>query len=209
MIDPVYPIDNQEKTAQLKKAYPDFERRESQFGFMDTVWHALSGQSEIIAEVPTGIGKTMAYLLPAAIHSIATGKPVVISTYTNHLADKIMDEELGKARVILGSDVTATVLKGREQYISLGKFEELLRIADESYDETFAIMQTLVWLTETVSGDLEELNVSGGGQLFVDRIRKRSNVLAHDEQVADYHYQIARKMRTFKFNHYKPFHASF
>ena len=149
---PVYPVDDQEKTAQLKKAYPDFERRESQFGFMDTVWHALSGQSEIIAEVPTGIGKTMAYLLPAAIHSITTGKPVVISTYTNHLADKIMDEELGKARLILGSDVTATVLKGREQYISLGKFEELLRIADESYDETFTIMQILVWLTETVSG---------------------------------------------------------
>ena len=40
---------------------------------------------EIIAEVPTGIGKTIAYLLPAAIHSIATGKPVVISTFTNHL----------------------------------------------------------------------------------------------------------------------------
>ena len=74
--------------------------------------------------------------------------------------------------------MTATVLKGREQYISLGKFEELLRIADESYDETFTIMQTLVWLTETMTGDLEELNVSGGGQLFVDRIRKRSNVLA-------------------------------
>ena len=190
---PVYPIDNQEKTAQLKKAYPDFERRESQFGFMDTVWLALSGQSEIIAEVPTGIGKTMAYLLPAAIHSIAIGKPVVISTYTNHLADKILDEELGKARLILGFDVTATVLKGREQYISLGKFEELLRIADESYDETFAIMQTLVWLTETVSGDLEELNVSGGGQLFVDRIRKRSNVLAKDEQVADYHYRLLER----------------
>ena len=80
----------------MKKAYPDFERRESQFGFMDTVWHALSGQSEIIAEVPTGIGKTMAYLLPAAIHSITIGKPVVISTYTNHLADKVMDEELVK-----------------------------------------------------------------------------------------------------------------
>ncbi|HJF32757.1 MAG TPA: ATP-dependent DNA helicase DinG [Sporosarcina psychrophila] len=189
----VYPVDDQEKTTQLKKAYPDFERRESQFGFMDAVWKALSAQSEIIAEVPTGIGKTMAYLLPAAIHSIATGKPVVISTYTNHLADKIMEDELSKVRVILGTDVTATVLKGREQYISLGKFEELLRIADESYDETFAIMQTLVWLTETVTGDLEELNVSGGGQLFVDRIRKRSNDLALDEQAADYHYKLLDK----------------
>ena len=102
-------------------------------------------------------------------------------------------KNLVKLRLILGSDVTATVLKGREQYISLGKFEELLRIADESYDETFTIMQILVWLTETVTGDLEELNVSGGGQLFVDRIRKRSNVLAPDEQVADYHYRLLER----------------
>lgn len=187
---PAYPIDEQQKTVLLKKAFPTFERRESQFGFMDTVWNALSSQSEMIAEVPTGIGKTAAYLLPAALHSIAIGKPVVISTFTNHLADKIMADELEKVSAMLGSTVTATVLKGREQYISLGKFEELQRIIDESYDETFSIMQVFVWLTETVTGDLEELNVSGGGQLFVDRIRKRSNILAPDERAADYHYRL-------------------
>ena len=52
---------------------------------MDAVWKTLNEQSEIVAEVPTGIGKTIAYLLPAAIRSIKTGKPVVISTYTNYL----------------------------------------------------------------------------------------------------------------------------
>jgi len=190
---PVYPVDNEKKIEQLKKAYPNFEHRKSQFGFMDEVWNTLSTQSEIIAEVPTGIGKTIGYLLPAAIHSIRSGKPVVISTYTNHLADKIMDEELRKVQLILDCNVTATLLKGREQYISLGKFEELLRIADESYDETFSIMQILVWLTETMTGDLEEINVSGGGQLFVDRIRKRTNKLTQDEQIADYHYKLLQE----------------
>ena len=53
---------------------------------------------------------------------------------------------------MLGSTVTATVLKGREQYISLGKFEELQRITDESYDETFSIMQVFVWLTGNCNG---------------------------------------------------------
>ena len=59
----------------------------------------LHNKSEIVAEVPTGIGKTIAYLLPAAIHSIETGKPVVISTFTNHLVDKILDEELNRLRI--------------------------------------------------------------------------------------------------------------
>ena len=80
---------------------------------MDTVWKALSEQSEIIAEVPTGIGKTVAYLLPAAIHSIDVGKPVVISTFTNHLADKIMDDELINSRTMLGIDYYSNCVKGK------------------------------------------------------------------------------------------------
>ncbi|MBE1554138.1 ATP-dependent DNA helicase DinG [Sporosarcina limicola] len=187
-----YPVREHEKVALFEQAFPGFERRESQFGFMDKAWEALSAQTEMIAEVPTGIGKTIAYLLPASIHSMTTGKPVVISTFTNHLVDKIMDEELEKVRTMLGADVSATVLKGREQYISLNKFEELLQVEDESYDETFTIMQILVWLTGTLTGDLEELNVSGGGQLFVDRIRKRSNRLKPDEQEADYHNRLLK-----------------
>lgn len=194
-VKPVFPADDEKKIAVLQKFDPAFERRDAQFRFMDAAWDALSASSEIIAEVPTGIGKTVAYLLPAAIYALTSGKPIVISTYTNHLADKIMEDELDKIRSMLGTGVTATVLKGRNQYISLGKFEELLRITDESYDETFTIMQILVWLTVTETGDLEELNVSGGGQLFVERIRKRTNRLRPDEQVADYHHRLLEKCR--------------
>ncbi|MGG0668189.1 ATP-dependent DNA helicase DinG [Sporosarcina koreensis] len=185
-----YPQKEEEKIDLLKKGYPAFEYRKSQLSFMDSVWDTLSSQAEIVAEVPTGVGKTVGYLLPAAVHSFQKGKPVVISTYTNHLVDKILEDEVARIRKILGIECTATVLKGKEQYISLGKFEELLRITDESYDETFTIMQILVWLTDTKTGDVNELNVSGGGQLFIDRIRKRNNRLKEDERVADYHQRM-------------------
>ena len=186
-VDLPYPINDELKTKLLKEIFPKFEQREPQYRFMDIVWETLKEQSEVAAEVPTGIGKTIAYLLPAGIRSVETGKPVVISTFTNYLVDKILDEELNKINTLLGVELKATVLKGREHYISLGKFEELLTISEQSYDETFTIMQILVWLTETLTGDLEELNVSGGGQLFVDRIRKRFRNMVADEQVADYH----------------------
>lgn len=185
-----YPTSDDVKAEQLKLAFPLFERRAPQFRFMDLVWKTLSEQSEVAAEVPTGIGKTIAYLLPAAIRSIETGKPVVFSTYTNHLADKIKNSELLKLQTMLNVELKATVLKGREQYISLGKFEELLMISEQSYDEQFTIMQILVWLTETVTGDLSELSVSGGGQLFINRIRKQSRKMAPDERLADYHNRL-------------------
>ncbi|MDN4608712.1 ATP-dependent DNA helicase DinG [Sporosarcina highlanderae] len=186
----MFPIQEDEKIQLLEKGYPSFEYRKPQLEFMDTAWNALQSSTEVIAEVPTGIGKTVGYLLPAAIHSFQTGKPVVISTFTNHLVDKILEDEVQRIRDILDIDCTAAVLKGKEQYISLGKFEELLRITDESYDETFTIMQILVWLTETGTGDLNELNVSGGGQLFIDRIRKRNSKMSEDEKVADYHQKM-------------------
>ena len=182
-----YPINDEVKTEYFQNFFLNFERREPQYRFMDAVWKTLHSQSEVVAEVPTGIGKTIAYLLPAAIQSIKAGKPVVISTYTNYLADKILDEELIKLRSILSVELKAVVIKGKEQYISLGKFEELLIISEEFYDETLTIMQILVWLTETVTGDLAELNVSGGGSLFADRIRNRSRTMMPDEEVADYY----------------------
>ncbi|MFS0576765.1 ATP-dependent DNA helicase DinG [Sporosarcina sp. 179-K 3D1 HS] len=184
---PNYPESEEAKIALFSKRFNGFEKRDAQFDFMDAVRDVFAEHSEMAAEVPTGIGKTIAYLLPAAIHSVQSGKPVVVSTYTNHLVDKIVGEEMDKVRLLLGAELPVAVLKGREQYISLGKFEELLRITDESYDETFTAMQILVWLTETVTGDLEELNVSGGGQLFLNRIRKRSEQMPPDEKAADYH----------------------
>ncbi|WP_432359022.1 ATP-dependent DNA helicase DinG [Sporosarcina sp. UB5] len=182
-----YPIGEEEKSRLLKKAYPSFDYRKPQLDFMDAVWETLSSHSEVVVEVPTGVGKTVGYLLPAVVRSLQTGKPVVISTFTNHLVDMILENEVKRIRKMLDIKCIATVLKGREQYISLGKFEELLRITDESYDETFTIMQILVWLTETTTGDVNELNVSGGGQLFIDRIRKRNNQMKEDEKLADYH----------------------
>ncbi|KXH81994.1 ATP-dependent DNA helicase DinG [Sporosarcina sp. HYO08] len=187
-----YPAEDQQKKQLFEKAFPVFEQRSSQFRYMDRVWQALQNHEEIAVEVPTGIGKTVGYLLPAAIHSLQANKPIVISTYTNHLVDEMMNGELVRVQQMLGTKLKAVVLKGKAHYISLGKFEELLRIADESYDETFTIMQILVWLTETATGDLDEINVSGGGQLFVDRIRKRTTVLRSDEQQADYYSRLVQ-----------------
>ncbi len=185
-VEVVYPNDETSKVEALQKVFPEFEKREAQIQFMDTVWDALKAEKEVAAEVPTGIGKTIAYLYPAAIQAIKEEKPVVISTYTNYLVDKIVTSELKKISKLLNTPLTSTIIKGKHHYISLRKFEELLTLSEQSYDETFSIMQILVWLTETTTGDLSELTASGGGQLFIDRIRSRQFPFTEEERAADY-----------------------
>jgi len=167
-----YPQTVAEKTVLMAKAMPNFEERPAQFEMMDTIWQALNAQTECVIEASTGIGKTVGYLLPAILYAQAVNKKIAISTYTSHLQEQLVEEELPKIEKILGTKVNIAVLKGMQHYIDIARFEQCMAYADESYDDTFTILQILVWLTKTETGVLSELNVSGGGQLFIEKIRK-------------------------------------
>ena len=167
-----FPQTAAEKTLLMAKAMPNFEERPAQFEMMDTIWQALNAKTECVIEASTGIGKTVGYLLPAILYAQAMNKKIAISTYTSHLQEQLVEEELPKIEKILGTKVNIAVLKGMQHYIDIARFEQCMAYADESYDDTFTILQILVWLTKTETGVLSELNVSGGGQLFIEKIRK-------------------------------------
>ncbi|MFJ7406631.1 MULTISPECIES: ATP-dependent DNA helicase DinG [unclassified Lysinibacillus] len=167
-----YPQTTKDKEAMMTKAMPNFEQRPAQFAMMDTIWQALNMKEECIIEASTGIGKTVGYLLPGILYAREHNKKIAISTYTAHLQEQLVEEELPKIERILGTKVNVAVLKGMQHYIDLARFEQCMAYADESYDDTFTILQLLVWLTKTQTGVLSELNVSGGGQLFLEKIRK-------------------------------------
>lgn len=181
-----FPADEAAKERLLQKIDPSFHIREGQAQLMDLTWQSFAEKKQVAIEIPTGVGKTIGYLLPALIRAYETNQPVVVSTYTNHLVDSLA-EEVAKLEQALQMTIPTTIIKGMANYISLGKFEELLHFNDEVYDDSLTIMQLLVWLTETTTGDLDEVNVSGGGQLFVERIRKRSMRVKTDERVADFY----------------------
>ncbi|MET4560081.1 ATP-dependent DNA helicase DinG [Lysinibacillus parviboronicapiens] len=169
---PSYPQTATDKENIMAKAMPNFEQRPAQFTMMDTIWQALNDKEECVIEASTGIGKTVGYLLPAILYARTHDKKIAISTYTAHLQEQLVEEELPKIERILGTKVNIAVLKGMQHYIDLTRFEQYMAYADESYDDTFTILQLLVWLTKTETGVLSELNVSGGGQLFLEKIRK-------------------------------------
>lgn len=168
----VYPETMEEKKTLFSHAFQQFEIRESQFQMMDAVWASLNKRHEVLVEASTGIGKTLAYLIPALIYSQQTGKKVAISTYTTHLQTQLLKEELPKAERILNITANATILQGMSHYIDLDRFSDFMAMKDESFDENFAKMQFITWLAETETGDLSELNLSGGGHLFLEKVRR-------------------------------------
>ncbi|BDH61417.1 ATP-dependent helicase DinG [Lysinibacillus sp. PLM2] len=167
-----YPVLKDQKSNFLKKATKNFEERPQQYEMMDIVWNSLNENNEVVIEASTGIGKTLGYLLPSILFAKKSNRKVCISTYTSHLLEQLLYSEIPKLENMLGNPINVVLLKGMQNYIDLERFEQMMRLKDLSYDEILTFLQVIVWLTKTETGDMGELNVSGGGQLFLEKIRK-------------------------------------
>lgn len=166
-----YPRTHEEKQLLLEKAFNEFESRHGQYQMMDLVYEAFSKQGHALIEAGTGIGKSLGYLIPAAIFSKHKNKPLIISTYTTQLQEQLLTNDVPKLASIFGYELNTALIKGRSHYISLARFEQSLRDDDENYDTALTKMQILVWLTQTETGDFDELNLSSGGLLFWNKIK--------------------------------------
>lgn len=173
-----YPVSAEQKQAILQKAFSGFEIRQGQFEMMDHVHAAFSNKGHALIEAGTGVGKSLGYLIPAAIFSFKSNQPVVISTYTTQLQEQIVVNDVPKLNKALGTSINVSLIKGRNHYISMVRFELSLREIEENYDTALTKMQILVWLTQTETGDYDELNLSSGGMLFWNKVKnERSHFL--------------------------------
>jgi ATP-dependent DNA helicase DinG len=120
---------------------------------------------------------------------------VVISTFTTQLQEQLLQKEIKLLEKICPVSFQTVLLKGKSHYINLFKFEQSLREADSQYDVVLTKMQILVWLTRTETGDVDELNLTSGGQLFWNRLRHDGWHLPHskDPWVSKDFYLLARK----------------
>ena len=166
-----YPEHDEDKINILHKGFKSFEKRIGQFQMMDAVYDALLADRHLLIEAGTGVGKSLGYLLPAAYFSQQCKRPIVISTFTIPLQEQLLRKEIPFLNKLLPFNIQAVLLKGRSHYLNLEKFHQTLLDENDNYDTTLTKMQILVWLTETETGDKDELNLSSGGQIFWDKVR--------------------------------------
>ncbi len=130
---------------------------------VEAVAEALEGDIHLLAEAGTGTGKSLAYLIPAALYAIHNDTRVVVSTHTISLQDQIAKRDFPLLRQVIQHPLSLSVFKGRTHYVCMRKLLQEVKSVGfaSSQDEIEAYMKLLVWLTETEEGNREELRLQG------------------------------------------------
>ena len=152
----------------FSRTFSGFEYREEQVEMLSAVTQAIHQGRKLVVEGGTGVGKSMAYLLPSALFAAARGLRVVISTNTINLQEQLINKDIpalinvleGTGQVEKGL-IKATLLKGRTNYLCLRRWNYLAHSDTLTADETRLLSKTAVWLQETECGDRAEINLSG------------------------------------------------
>lgn len=145
----------------FSRHFPEFEYRPQQVAMLDAVTRAVSNSRHLMVEAGTGTGKSLAYLIPAALWAVQNNTRVVISTNTINLQDQLINKDIPDMRDALGLDIRASVLKGRANYLCPRRLENLRKRGPETPEEVRVLGKILVWLQNTVSGDRAEINLNG------------------------------------------------
>ena len=151
------------------------ERRESQRAMALDVARALDNGEQALVEAGTGVGKSLAYLVPAALWAMREGKRVLVSTHTRNLQAQLSEDDFGLLRQMLnhaapalGPKLRATTLKGRGNYLCRRALETALarglpvdgEAAAAELNEGMLLARAGVWAESAdCRGDREQLRL--------------------------------------------------
>jgi ATP-dependent DNA helicase DinG len=155
----------------LERLHSAPERRPAQERMALEVAETLLAGGHLVVEAGTGVGKTLAYLVPAAL----LRRRVVISTGTKALQDQLLLKDIPFLERALGP-VNAAVLKGRDNYLCKLRFAHFAR-QPSLPDRTEAALwpQLEAWAKETAAGEVSELSDFAEAPSFWGEINARSS----------------------------------
>ena len=156
----------------LEKSLDGFESRPEQVEMAKAVANAIEEGEHLIVEAGTGVGKSLAYLIPSVLFAIRSGKKVVISTNTINLQEQLIGKDVEITSGALeeygekSDRMRAAQLKGRANYVCFKRWQNAVLSTDPNDIESKILSKILVWLRETETGDRSELALGRLTPLF-------------------------------------------
>ncbi|TLG81412.1 DNA polymerase III subunit epsilon [Vagococcus zengguangii] len=168
-----FPVGVKAKT----EAYGELlEVRESQSRMIDDVYQFFTNKTRenveknFAIEAPTGSGKSFGYLYPMSF--LATcDNPVVLSTTSILLEQQLINEAIPLVNRVNQNSLVGTMIKSSRYFIDLNKFNVTLQQAPRQKQFAIHQMSVLVWLLDTETGDLTELNLANLEHPFFRQVK--------------------------------------
>jgi len=144
----------------MPEKWPSYETRDAQLKMANLVSDSLVKGKIAMIEAGTGVGKSLAYLLPASIFSLESGSLVLISTETKALQDQIVTKDLPLVENLLNRKIKVSIALGASNYLCKRKLNKSLNQGELLFGESKDQEEFLNWEKTTDTGIRSEFKGS-------------------------------------------------
>ena len=156
-----------------------FEVRPQQEAMAMAVADTLEAGGSLLVEAGTGVGKSLAYLVPLLLHSLQVKEKVLVSTCTIALQEQLMRKDLPLLRDTLGLAFRSVLVKGRANYLCKRRLQRAARGQQELFASRGRqeIERIAEWASHAVEGSQQELSPAPLGDVWGAVCAERGNCL--------------------------------
>ena len=156
-----------EEGGPMSRSIPLYERRPQQEAIAASIAGVFNKDNFLLLEAGTGVGKSMAYLIPSILWSLNNKERVAVATHTINLQEQLWQKDVPLLKAVIGREFNAALVKGRQNYICLRRWLNAQAIFPE---EAAFYAKVLIWLTQTKTGDRSELSPFPGEEYYWSNI---------------------------------------
>jgi ATP-dependent DNA helicase DinG len=151
----------------------NFEFRPQQQQMAAAVARALQNREHLAVEAGTGVGKSLAYLIPAILFAVAQKKKAIVSTHTINLQEQLTEKDLPMLAAVLGSlpdpiKFNFTMLKGRANYLCTRRLQKAMQQSGNLFTSSEAeeLQRIYEWSKKTTGGSLSDFEVEPDAKVW-------------------------------------------
>jgi len=139
----------------------NFEYRPEQQAMAAAIAQSLEEGRHLVVEAGTGVGKSLAYLVPAVLFAHEQGKKAIISTHTINLQEQLLHKDIPIVQKILPIEFEAALMKGRQNYLCPRRLERAMQQASELFNTTEQadLARLGDWARTTTDGTLSDFPI--------------------------------------------------
>jgi len=148
----------------------NFEFRPQQQEMAMAVARALQNREHLAVEAGTGVGKSLAYLVPAILFAVAQKKKAVVSTHTINLQEQLVEKDLPMLAQILPVKFQFAMLKGRGNYLCTRRLQKAMQHNGSLFtsSEGAELRHIYEWSKTTRDGSLSDFDAEPDPKVWAE-----------------------------------------